>query len=79
VLTLNRSPGDSLIIQPQEDIPYDMTVRELFANGPIVITTTDNSVKIGVEAPSELLIICDEKYETSETGTYSISHSNILT
>jgi hypothetical protein len=59
--TLNRTMGESLIIQPYEDTPPDMTVRELFADGPIVITLTDSNLRINVDAPNELLIIKNEK------------------
>jgi hypothetical protein len=43
MLEFNRTTGESLIIQPFEDTPLDTTVRDLFADGPIVITTSDSS------------------------------------
>ena len=63
MLTFNRSINESLIIQPYEDTPLDMTVGELFANGPIIISTTGSKLGIRVDAPNELLIIENEKLE----------------
>jgi hypothetical protein len=63
MLNFKRSIGESLIIQPYEDTPLDMTVRELFADGPIVITTTESQLGISVDAPNDLLIIKNEELE----------------
>lgn len=62
MLTPQRNQGDCLIIQPKEDIPPEMTVKELFSDGPIVVMTTDSRMRIGVEAPNELLVVREEKF-----------------
>jgi sRNA-binding carbon storage regulator CsrA len=74
MLTFNRSSGESLIIQPYEDTPLDMTIRELFADGPIIITTTDSQLRISVDAPNNLLIIKNEELELN-SGFTSIDNS----
>ena len=63
MLVLKRNMGQSLIITPLIDASPDMTVKDLFSNGPIVITVEDQSVQIGIEAPGELLIVRDELLE----------------
>lgn len=59
MLVLSRRPDESIIIQPAEGTDAEMTLRDLFANGPILITLlggTGRRVKMGIEAPVELAI-----------------------
>lgn len=59
MLVLSRRPDESIIIQPAEGADAEMTLRDLFANGPILITLlggTGRRVKMGIEAPVELAI-----------------------
>ncbi len=60
MLILARSPGESPLLYPSEDIDPNMTVRELFANGPIKIWSHEvkgNQTKIGIEAPSQIRVM----------------------
>ncbi|MCU7806212.1 MAG: carbon storage regulator [Candidatus Thiodiazotropha sp. (ex Lucinoma annulata)] len=49
-------------MQPHDDTP-PVTVRGLFSSGPIVITTKDNTIRIGIDAPPKLLILRDKMLE----------------
>ncbi|MFI4889216.1 MAG: carbon storage regulator [Steroidobacterales bacterium] len=59
MLVLSRRADESILIQPAEGADSTMTLRELFANGPIQITLLGASgrrVKVGIEAPEQLAI-----------------------
>jgi carbon storage regulator CsrA len=65
MLVLMRKTGESILIYP-EDIPDNMTVAELFADGPIKITVTSTKgpqCQLGFDAPQELTIVRDEIYQ----------------
>lgn len=59
MLVLSRRADESILIQPAEGTDVKMTLEQLFANGPILITLLGGSgrrVKVGIEAPAELAI-----------------------
>ncbi|MEY4377653.1 MAG: hypothetical protein RJB26_2203 [Pseudomonadota bacterium] len=59
MLVLSRRADESIVIQPAEGTDKEMTLKDLFANGPILITLlggTGRRVKMGIEAPAELTI-----------------------
>lgn len=59
MLVVSRRSAESILIRPAEDIDPSMTLRDLFANGPIEITVLGGNgrrVKMGVDAPAELTI-----------------------
>ena len=59
MLVLSRRADESIVIQPADDADGNMTLKELFANGPIQITLlggTGRRVKMGIEAPEQLSI-----------------------
>ncbi len=59
MLVLSRRADESIVIQPAEGTDKEMTLKDLFANGPILITLlggTGRRVKMGIEAPAELVI-----------------------
>jgi sRNA-binding carbon storage regulator CsrA len=59
MLVLSRRADESILIQPAEGADGSMTVAQLFANGPILITllgATGQRVKVGIEAPEQLAI-----------------------
>ena len=58
MLVLSRRADESIVIQPAEGVDANMTMAELFANGPIQITRlgTGRRVKMGIEAPEQLAI-----------------------
>jgi carbon storage regulator CsrA len=65
VLIITRTKGKSIMIYP-EDISEDVTVAELFADGPIeisVVETRSHQCKLGITAPSELVILREEIYQ----------------
>lgn len=58
MLNLTRTEGESIYIYP-ENIPEDMTVAELFADGSIEIRVTKtrpHQCKLGIGAPKGLRI-----------------------
>jgi sRNA-binding carbon storage regulator CsrA len=59
MLVLSRRADESIVIQPAEGTDESMTLKELFANGPIQITLlggTGRRIKMGIEAPTQLAI-----------------------
>jgi sRNA-binding carbon storage regulator CsrA len=59
MLVLSRRADESILIQPAEGADGSMTLAQLFANGPILITllgATGRRVKVGIEAPEQLAI-----------------------
>jgi sRNA-binding carbon storage regulator CsrA len=59
MLVLSRRADESIVIQPAEGTDEHMTLKELFANGPIQITLlggTGRRIKMGIEAPTQLAI-----------------------
>jgi len=65
MLVLTRRPNELIYIYP-EDLPPDMTVSELFADGQIAIEVLGikgNQVKIGIDAPKQLTILRDDAGE----------------
>jgi len=59
MLVLSRRADESIVIQPADNADGNMTVAELFANGPIQITLlggTGRRVKMGIDAPEQLAI-----------------------
>jgi sRNA-binding carbon storage regulator CsrA len=70
MLVLMRREQESLLIYPEDNIPEDMTVAELFANGPLevkVTSTNDFQCKLGIKAPSELAIVRNEIYQVGNS------------
>ena len=59
MLVLSRRADESIVIQPADGVDVSMTLAQLFANGPILITLlggTGRRVKMGIEAPEQLAI-----------------------
>lgn len=59
MLVLSRRADESIVITVAEGADPQLTLQELFANGPIQITLlggTGKRVKMGIEAPSQLAI-----------------------
>jgi sRNA-binding carbon storage regulator CsrA len=59
VLVLSRRADEAIVIQPADGVDANMTMAELFANGPIQITLlggTGRRIKMGIEAPEQLAI-----------------------
>ncbi len=59
MLVLSRRADESIVIQPAEGVDGNMTMAQLFANGPIQITllaASGRRVKMGIEAPEQLSI-----------------------
>ena len=59
MLVLSRRADESIVIQPADGVDESMTLAQLFANGPILITLlggTGRRVKMGIEAPEQLAI-----------------------
>lgn len=57
MLIVSRRDTESILIRPGEDIDPEMTLADLFANGPIEITIfspESHRVKMGVQAPRQL-------------------------
>jgi sRNA-binding carbon storage regulator CsrA len=59
MLIISRKDTESILIRPADDIDPQMTLQDLFRDGPIEITVFAagvNRVKMGVQAPSQLSI-----------------------
>jgi sRNA-binding carbon storage regulator CsrA len=59
MLVLSRCTDESIVIELADDMYGSMTVAELFADGPILITLLGGSgrrVKMGIKAPNQLSI-----------------------
>jgi sRNA-binding carbon storage regulator CsrA len=59
MLVLSRRADESIVIQPAEGVDENMTLAQLFADGPIQITLlggTGRRIKMGIEAPEHLSI-----------------------
>ncbi len=59
MLVLSRRSEESIVIAPAEGVDSDLTLKDLFANGPIRITLLGGNgrrVKMGIDAPAELSI-----------------------
>lgn len=59
MLIVSRRDAESIEIRPGDDIDLEMTLADLFRDGPIEITVFSsggNRVKMGVQAPSQLSI-----------------------
>jgi len=59
MLIISRKDAESILIRPTRDLDPQMTVAELFRNGPsevTVFTATGGRIKMGVQAPTELSI-----------------------
>ncbi len=66
MLILTRRPGESFQIDLSENVDPNMTVAELFADGPIeivILGVKDNQVRVGTEASDQLTILRDELVE----------------
>ncbi|MFA7488779.1 MAG: carbon storage regulator [Lysobacteraceae bacterium] len=62
MLILSRRQGENLIVDLDESADPNLTVGELFADGPIeiVVLGSRGTVKLGIGAPQELVILRDE-------------------
>lgn len=59
MLIVSRRDTESILIRPGDDIDPEMTLADLFSNGPIEITIFSpdgHRVKMGVQAPRQLSI-----------------------
>jgi sRNA-binding carbon storage regulator CsrA len=68
MLILTRADGEAITIEPESGVDPNMTIDELFRNGPIRIRIfrRDQDVRVGIDAPQELLVLRDELNITSE-------------
>jgi sRNA-binding carbon storage regulator CsrA len=63
VLVVSRKENESIKIEPLDGVDLNLTLREVFAQGPIVLTLTHigpRRVRILIEAPSVLKIMRGE-------------------
>jgi sRNA-binding carbon storage regulator CsrA len=59
MLVLTRKKMETISLSPAEAIPPNMTVAELFAEGPLrvhLIEIRGNQVRLGIEAPRALAV-----------------------
>ena len=59
MLVLSRRADESIVIQPADGVDVNMTMQQLFANGPIQITLlggTGRRITMGIDAPDQLAI-----------------------
>ena len=56
MLIVSRRDAESILIRPGDGIDLNMTLSDLFSDGPIQITifsSNNNRVKMGVSAPEQ--------------------------
>jgi sRNA-binding carbon storage regulator CsrA len=73
VLVVSRKENESIRIEPLDGIDPSLTLHDLFAHGPIVVTLTHvgaRRVRLVIEAPDALRI------SRSETACASAEKSN---
>ena len=66
MLVLSRRTDESIYIYPSDDLPDDMTVKDLFAGGGIevfILNAGKGQIKLGVDAPMLLNVDRDEILE----------------
>ena len=66
MLVLSRRTDESIYIYPSDDIPDDMSVKELFADGGIEVFILDagkGQIRLGIDAPMMLNVDRDEILE----------------
>ncbi len=59
MLIVSRRDDESILIRPGDDTDMNLTLADLFRDGPIEITifsSSRNRVKMGVQAPEQLTI-----------------------
>jgi len=70
MLILTRKSGQRILIGPSDAVDPNMTVGELFANGPIEIhylgASRNKVPRIGIDAPKELKVMRSELAIRSE-------------
>lgn len=69
MLVVSRKENESIKIEPLADVDPSLTLREVFAQGPILLTLRHvgpRRVRIVIEAPSELKILRGEVAESSK-------------
>jgi sRNA-binding carbon storage regulator CsrA len=60
MLVLERKTGESILIYPNDDIRPEMTVAELFSNGPIKVAVKcrdHSAIKLAIDAPYNMKIL----------------------
>ena len=63
MLTLTRKPNQGFIIDLDSEANPNMTVAELFRDGPIDVViqaAVGQKISVGIDAPAELKILRDE-------------------
>jgi len=66
MLILTRRPGESFQIDLSENVNPNLTVAELFSDGPIEVTVLGmkgNQIRVGTEASDRLTILREELVE----------------
>ncbi len=66
MLILTRRPGETFQIDLAESVDPNLTVSELFSDGPIqiaILGVKGNQVRVGTEASDRLTILRDELVE----------------
>lgn len=67
MLLISRREGEAIFIYPDEQLPQDMTVAELFAGNQISLEVKEisgNQVRFGINAPKTLTILRNEVKNT---------------
>jgi len=66
MLVLTRKPGESILINLEEEVDPDIRAADLFAGGPIVVRIVNiagGQAKVAIEADRRLVILRDELSE----------------
>lgn len=69
MLRITRKEDQSFMLFPSDELPNDMTVAELFSQGPIEVIIEEartRHVKVAIDAPLELCVLRHELYNKLE-------------
>ncbi len=76
MLVLTRRQGEYITVYPADHVDPDLTVAELFKDGPMEIhvgSINKNQVRLNFKAPRELLLLrnelCEALVDDQQTGT----------
>jgi sRNA-binding carbon storage regulator CsrA len=63
MLAFTRRPGEFILLYPSQDIDPNMTVAELFSEGPVEVIFSEmknGQIRVAVDAPDNLVVVRNE-------------------
>jgi len=63
MLAFTRKPGEYILLYPSHGLDPNMTVAELFNDGPVEVIFSeleDGNIRVAVDAPEQLVVVRNE-------------------